>query len=642
VVDNVALKNIEAIARIESAKMQHFYVGVEHLFIVLTKLEGGLTAAIFEQDEQSPRYLRYATRELAGRGDDRRYWPGYRTTPRAVSVLKRAQELIESKVQPDERALMLAILEDGDSIPVRVLQQAGVDIAALTDNVRNWSGKASAQVPQLPIDGGDSLSEDERLVLRQMFQKYDVVQIEHIFQEGFSGSTVMLVRPLHGDGRSDALVVVKIADRQPILWEKKRYDSFVKDTLPPTTARIEADPTLPDKSPLGGLKYTFVRLRGGDLPVNLLEYASNHDAEEVATFLREALYHGFRESWWGQAQPYRFAAWQEYEFLLPPAVVIEALPVTGSTSGDGTSRVLRPLDEWNRNGSLHPGDIVELENFTAQKVKRDSGVLKVSAGAAPEAINRASEIEVHGLDFSQKTYFRGEHIRKLTGRVLKTRDDLLQEQVQALDPNFNILSESLPYGSNPNEHLPNPMRRYVRALDHRISGTLSTIHGDLHTGNILIGPGGDAWLIDFEWTRDAHTLFDWAVLEVSLLIDHVSLSVGPTWDDAWQAIRLLDTFNRTGSLPEQSPLAHAFRPIVEIREIVSELLANHENWSEYQAPLAFCALRVLGWKNRPLTARRLAFLASALAMDAARVRNRTQTTQSVDLTDVTTDHSGPG
>src|SRR5262245_52215224 len=99
-VDNVSLKDIEAIARIESAKMQHFYVGVEHLFIALTKLEGGLTTVIFEQGGQSPRYLRYATRELAGRGDDRRYWPGYRTTPRADAILARTQELIENKVRP--------------------------------------------------------------------------------------------------------------------------------------------------------------------------------------------------------------------------------------------------------------------------------------------------------------------------------------------------------------------------------------------------------------------------------------------------------------------------------------------------------------------------------------------------------------
>src|SRR5689334_13142234 len=100
-VDSISLRDIEAIARIESAKMQHFYIGVEHLFIALTKLDGGLTADIFENGGQSARYLRYATREAAGRGDDRRYWSGYRSTPRSSAVITNAYALIDSGVQPD-------------------------------------------------------------------------------------------------------------------------------------------------------------------------------------------------------------------------------------------------------------------------------------------------------------------------------------------------------------------------------------------------------------------------------------------------------------------------------------------------------------------------------------------------------------
>ncbi|MEP7287732.1 MAG: Clp protease N-terminal domain-containing protein [Chloroflexota bacterium] len=633
-VTSISLRDIEGIARVESAKMQHFYVGVEHLFIALTKLEGGLTADIFEQIGQSGRYLRYATRELAGRGDDRRYWPGYRNTPRATTVLNRAQILINSEVRPDERALLLAILDEGASIPVRVLRESGVAIDTLREMVRDWSGKVRTQTPVPPINGGESLSDDERLVLQQMFQRYDEIKIEHIFHGGYSGTTVVLVRPVHADGRSDAPVVVKMADRQSILWEKKRYDSYVKDTLPPTTARMESEPTLPEKSPLGGIKYTFVRLRGEDLPVNLREYAENHDSESVALFLREALYNGFREAWWGQAQPYRFAAWQEYEFLLPPALIVQIDP--GDTQSV-VGRVLRPLEDWSRTSALHPGDMVELENFTVQKAKRTSGTLQVAAGAAPESINRSSQIEIRGMDLREKSYFRGELIRKISGRVLYTRDDLLQEQVQALDPNFNILDDHLPYTNLTGEKLPNPLRRYAYILDLRISGTLSTIHGDLYMDNVLIGPGGDAWLIDFEWTRDGHTLYDWAMLEMSLLIDHVRLSIGQSWEEIWSAIKLLDHLNRTNALPEldRSPLAHAFSPIVEIRGIVSELLATDNHWIEYQVALALCALRVIGWSNRPLVARRLSFLASALAMDAARMRNRTGSRG--DITEVTTD-----
>jgi len=634
--DSVTLREIEAIARIESAKMHHFYVGVEHLFIALTKLSGGIVVDIFDQSGQSPRYLRYATREMAGRGDDRRYWPGYRTTPRAAQVLAKAQLLIESDIHPDERALLLAILDDADNIPVRALQEVGVNLDALYQASLKWLGGQRAIAPPVEIDGSDMLSEDERIVLQEMFDKYGEIHIEHVFQEGFSGSSVLLVRPIQADRRSDAPVVVKIAERQSILWEKKRYDSFVKDKLPPTTARIEADPALPDRSPLGGLKYTFVRLRGGDLPINLREYAAAQPAEDVAQFLREALYNGFREAWWGQSQPYRFSAWQEYEFLLPPALVVEALPPDMESA---TGRLLRPLDQWSRSGGLHPGELVELENFTVQKVKHGRGIVRLSAGPAAESINRASQVEVHSLEAEIKNYFRGEHVRKIVGRILQTRDDILLEQVQALAPDFSVLDEHLPYETTFGERLLNPLRRYPHILEQRISGTLSTIHGDLHTGNVLIGPGGDAWLIDFEWTRDGHTLFDWSVLEVSFLIDHIAPLLGETWNEIWEAVQLLEALTYMPELPAgDNPLTHALIPVTEIRRIVGELLAKNDNWSEYYVALALCALRVIGWGNRPLAARRLAYLTSALAMTSARTRNRAQTTHSGgDLTDLTTD-----
>ena len=55
---------------------------------------------------------------------------------------------------------------------------------------------------------------------------------------------------------------------------------------------------------------------------------------------------------------------------------------------------------------------------------------------------------------------------------------------------------------------------------------LAKILDDKRMNAVLIGPGGDAWLIDFEWARDGHTLFDWATLETSLLIDHVYMTLG--------------------------------------------------------------------------------------------------------------------
>jgi hypothetical protein len=86
---------------------------------------------------------------------------------------------------------------------------------------------------------------------------------------------------------------------------------------------------------------------------------------------------------------------------------------------------------------------------------------------------------------------------------------------------------------------------------------------------------------------------------------------------------------------EPSPLADAFRPIIEVRRIAAELLAEPGRWLEYHVALSLCALRVTSWTNRSLAARRLGYLVSALAMGAA--RDRAQPHTAGDLTEVTTD-----
>jgi hypothetical protein len=266
--------------------------------------------------------------------------------------------------------------------------------------------------------------------------------------------------------------------------------------------------------------------------------------------------------------------------------------------------------------------VVDLENFHALKTNRTNHTLKLVAGKEAEAANLSGKIEVQRIDLTQKSYFRGEQIRKMLGRVLATRDDLLSEQIAALQPDFDAYEERLPNGAI------NPLYGYRRILERRVSGTLSTIHGDLHTGNILIGPGGDAWLIDFEWTRDGHTLFDWAVLETSLLIDHVVASV----PNDWKALRALADTLRDN--PTQ------ISPIGALRMLVSDLLAPPGTWAEYFTALSLCALRVIGWGNRPLAARRLAFLVSANAMQAILKDDRSPRS-ATNIADLTTDQQDP-
>ena len=63
-----------------------------------------------------------------------------------------------------------------------------------------------------------------------------------------------------------------------------------------------------------------------------------------------------------------------------------------------------------------------------------------------------------------------------------------------------------------------------------VSGTQSTIHGDLNLENALVVPGDFIWLIDFAMTRDGHTLFDFAHLEAEIIAQVIAPQLGSPQD----------------------------------------------------------------------------------------------------------------
>ncbi len=605
--DTITLQDILNLARQESARLYHYFIGVEHLFIALTKLDGGLTNAVLEYYGLSPRFVRYNLRETVGRYENRRYWPGFPETPRAIQVMNLAAQRAETD-QVSERDLFLAILEESDSVVIRVLHEMGVDTAALYDTAAHWTVPLRPQPPEVPIRGqfDVELDAEQRRVLQEMFREYREIELVRDLDSGHSGARVLLVRPIRVGGQVDAPVVVKIDDRHAILYERRRYDQYVKGTLPTSAARLLDSPIVPDDTWCGGLKYTFVGHPGETDPVSLLHLAAQRHPQEVSSFIR-TLFDVFGPSWWLQGQPYRFGVWREYEHVLPPALVIEALPDVRLAS---TGHVLTPLGTWSRTTYVLPGEVVALDGFVVQKVDAPRDLLHLAAGAQPEAVNRSGKVDVRGLGLRRGSYFRGELVERIVGRVVSTRDDLLRRSLLALEPDFDLRLDSIPSQVPGVPDLPNPLNRVNDVLERQLSGFLSTIHGDLHLGNVLVGPRGDPWLIDFAWTREGHALFDWALLEISLLVEAISDTAVPGWKGRWELIGLLHAINH-GEDRVQDPLLAVVKTI---RDLVARCLARPDRWSEYYVALALLALRAMDWPSANLDGRRLAFLVSALSM----------------------------
>lgn len=640
---SATLEVIEAIAQREAEKLQHFWVGVEHLFIALTRLEGGVTHQVLDQLGHAPSYLRYAVRSEAGAGDPRRGNIEFQRSPRAEKVITRAQFLMQQGIQPAERAVLWAILDDPDSIPMRVLRTSRINRRAIREMLQEWTGEVSIEIlPEIDeskLDRAQLLTQDQREVLQSMFRKYDSVTIEKRFGSStYSGATVLLVKPRITSGPPNAAVspnvkgevpkiqlsavqqvaavVVKLHDKSIIRWEKKRYDEAIRDKLP-SHASPTAEPTEIETSKLGGLRYYFAGSNLETPPKDLAEFIRTHTAEQTARLIREGVYGSFKAMMWGQGRLNDFIAWQEYDYLLPPALYLDYRPPEAMLP---TSRTLVPLDEWIWDESIHTGEIVAIRDFYYARNRPERRTVQFFAGAGAAAANMVGRVDVFNMDLGSHKFYRGEPAPKIVGKVSQTRDDALQDSIVALEPDFDLSLGRLPrrgsFGG-----LPNPLRAYRWLLMQRLRGRFAVMHGDMHPGNVLVTRADSVVMIDFEWAREGHVLCDWAMLEVSILIDHIAPLIGDGWAAAWEALALLHEVN-LGQLqadaPDDNPILQALHVISTIRGIVRELMSDPEHCAhEYYIPLALVALRVINWQQRGLKERRFAFLAAALYTEMA-------------------------
>jgi ATP-dependent Clp protease ATP-binding subunit ClpC len=117
------------VATEEAQRLAHPYLGVEHLFIAMTKIDTGATARLLRAAGLNARHIRNEIRKEIGTGEGGGE-PPYPLTPRAEMVLSLAIFLVdrEESEEVDEAHVLLAILQEGESIPIRKLIELGFNV----------------------------------------------------------------------------------------------------------------------------------------------------------------------------------------------------------------------------------------------------------------------------------------------------------------------------------------------------------------------------------------------------------------------------------------------------------------------------------------------------------------------------------
>jgi len=118
----------------EARKLGHNYVGVEHLFIACTREEDTPTSHLLRKARLDPRAVRAEIRRDIGVGDGK---PSevIPYTPRAEIILQlaimlydRDRERDQTGGEVDEAHFLIAMLQEGESIPIRKLLELNFDL----------------------------------------------------------------------------------------------------------------------------------------------------------------------------------------------------------------------------------------------------------------------------------------------------------------------------------------------------------------------------------------------------------------------------------------------------------------------------------------------------------------------------------
>lgn len=607
--------------------MRHFFIGVEHIFVTLLQIHGSIAASVMQECGLTPEYVVNAVRRKISKGGKERTFVDLRRTIRAETILDIAQEIAleAGRREVNERDVLLAILEEGQSVPVRVLAALGLnDTQKLIDMARSYTMNVDSQQPYIRViygaefDVDEPLDRHQLLLLRRMFYGYDRIRIERRLTGGYSDATLVVVTPIDGDNRQHAAIAVKINRVDRIYDEAKRYEQHVKNKLPSMTARIEEKPYVLEASGIAGLKYTLVT--GSDrVPRDLRMVLAKWSAYDIGDWLQKQLFPTFGHTWWRQNRPYRFQAWQEYDWLLPPVLTLEYMTEERSEKVAEVTQLKAPIKRTHLR-HIACDDVVALSKFEVHRVLPESNTIQLAISQGDGA-TRAYQIEVRGVDFEGVTYYRREKIELIYGRVLQTRNEELLNALYALQPDFQAEFRTIRIA--PDLEIPNPVIAYEKLLDDYVNGSLCTVHGDLHPGNIMIGPNRSAFLIDFAHSREGHTIGDWAMLEISLMSDYIApLLPDSSWDGLREFVqRLIDLNGDDSLLDDSQPSLSALGVVAQIRQIVAQCLVVPDVWSEYYVALTFCSLRALSWqKTVSVTARRLLFLVAGVALHELNTR----------------------
>jgi ATP-dependent Clp protease ATP-binding subunit ClpA len=139
----------------EARRLGHNYIGTEHLFVAMTKMDNSATANLLKRAGLNPRVVRNEIRREAGTGEGT-LEETLPLTPRAAMVLSIAMFFAERDETEDveDVHVLLAMMQEGEGLPIRKLAELGFNVNAWLNQLLNEAYEKdlnSQQPPPIPM-----------------------------------------------------------------------------------------------------------------------------------------------------------------------------------------------------------------------------------------------------------------------------------------------------------------------------------------------------------------------------------------------------------------------------------------------------------------------------------------------------------
>jgi len=161
VLDRRFLQEVLAIALMEARRMHKDYLGTPHLFIALTKLDGGCTQDALRTLSFSSKQVRDVVRLALGSGKAASDTP-ILPTRRCKEILQTAERnaLNAGSTMIDERAIAQAVLSEKDGVTYELLTKMGINPTQLIELILGSSARALLElVPSVSANPATSAVE---------------------------------------------------------------------------------------------------------------------------------------------------------------------------------------------------------------------------------------------------------------------------------------------------------------------------------------------------------------------------------------------------------------------------------------------------------------------------------------------------